>query len=85
MKLDSETDPNWINQKSYIVWQKKPLIVRLTPRARGEAKKGDDLALAKDAEAVPAPTATNPAIELKPEDGIPEAPTETDISIAPDP
>jgi len=36
--LDSETDENWLEQKSFIVWQKKPLVVRLTPRAKRTRK-----------------------------------------------
>ncbi|MCJ1387611.1 hypothetical protein MMC18_000454 [Xylographa bjoerkii] len=34
LKLDQETDKSWAHQKSFIVWQKKPLMVRLAPRAK---------------------------------------------------
>lgn len=92
MKLSGETDPNWLHQKSYIVWQKKPLLVELAPRASAKAKKEDNgIALKKeggkagltDAEVMPAPAVTNtPVIEGKREDGIPEATTETVLGSA---
>lgn len=36
MELSTETDPNWVDQRVYIVWQKKPLIVELKPRRKGK-------------------------------------------------
>lgn len=36
IELLPETDPNWVDQRVYIVWQKKPLIVKLTPRRKGK-------------------------------------------------
>ncbi|MCJ1384126.1 hypothetical protein MMC17_007242 [Xylographa soralifera] len=34
LELSPETDELWPRQKSFIVWQKKPLMVRLAPRAK---------------------------------------------------
>ena len=38
MELSDETDPVWDDQKVYLSWQKKPLIVKLRPRIRTEGE-----------------------------------------------
>ena len=38
MELSDETDPVWEDQEVYLSWQKKPLIVKLRPRARTKGK-----------------------------------------------
>lgn len=32
LELDEETDSNWMDQKGWMVWQRKPLIVRAKRR-----------------------------------------------------
>lgn len=32
IELNDETDPDWIKQKAWMTWQKKPLIVNLKAR-----------------------------------------------------
>jgi len=36
MELAEETDEAWLDQRVYIVWQKKPLIVKVRPRRKGK-------------------------------------------------
>lgn len=34
IKLSEETDPAWLDQLVFLTWQKKPLVVELTPKER---------------------------------------------------
>ena len=37
MKLADEADKNWLDQTVHLVWDKKPLLVKIMPRADAKA------------------------------------------------